>query len=105
MDTRVLQALHRYHYISKPLLQTIAKDPEWAYWYADEVLKGPFKLGEPAIAEDSMRAYWYAAEILEGPFPLGEPTIAKDPRRAYWYARGVLHLPEDQARQWSKQRI
>ena len=127
MDTRILLALQRYHYISKPLVATIAKDPQWAYWYAKDILKGPFPLGEPAIAKESWRAFWYAAEILKDPFPLGEPAIAKDPQWAYYYAldvlegpfplgepaiansgmaflyaRIVLKLPEDQAKQWSK---
>ena len=100
MDSRILQSLHRYHFISKPMLQAVAKDPERAYWYAVGILKGPFKLGEPTIAKDPMRAYLYAKKVLEGPFRLGEPAIAEDPRWSYWYALKVLNLPEDQAKQW-----
>ena len=100
MDTAILQALHRYHYVSKPVLRAIAKDPEWAYRYAKDVLKGQFPLGEPTIAEDPQWAYYYAAEVLKGPFPLGEPAIAKDPGWAYEYAKEVLNLPEEQAKQW-----
>jgi hypothetical protein len=71
----------------------IAKDTTYAYWYARDVLKGPFPLGEPEIAEDQVRSFYYARNILEGPFPLGEPAIAKDPQHAYQYARYVLEKP------------
>ena len=74
MDIKILMALHRYHFTSKPFLLAIAKYPQWACWYAQYILKGPFKLGEPAIAKDP---YW-----------------------ACWYAEEVLHLPEKQAEQW-----
>jgi hypothetical protein len=75
------------------LVKVVAKDPMYAYWYARQVLKGPFKLGEPIIAKDPSYAYYYAVDILKGPFPLGEPTIAKDPGYAYYYAKDVLKGP------------
>jgi hypothetical protein len=71
----------------------IAKDPEYAYCYASYVLNGPFKLGEPAIAKDSDYSYWYARDVLKGPFPLGEPAIAKDGDFAYYYALDILKGP------------
>jgi hypothetical protein len=42
------------------------------------ILKGRFKLGEPAIAKDAHYSYAYAIDVLHGRFPLGEPTIAKN---------------------------
>jgi hypothetical protein len=71
----------------------IAKDPVYAYYYASEALKGLFPLGEPAIATRAIYALWYAEDILKGPFKLGEPAIAKDPEYAYQYARYVLQGP------------
>ena len=100
MDIKILMALHRYHFTSKPFLLAIAKDPMRAYYYAAYSLKGPFKLGEPTIAKNPQLAYWYALNILKGPFPLGEPAIAADPWWAYLYAKEILHLPKDQAKQW-----
>ena len=40
-------------------------NPEWAYYYALEVLKKPFPLGEAAIASDPYYAYSYARDVLE----------------------------------------
>lgn len=68
----------------------IAKDAVYAYWYALDVLKGPFPAGEAAIAKDTYCAYQYAQYILKGPFPLGEAAISKDTHFAYLYAQNVL---------------
>jgi hypothetical protein len=61
--------------------EAIAKDAEWAYYYAKDVLKPAgikrFIAGEKAIAKDPEKAYWYARYVLKGPFPAGEPAIAK----------------------------
>ena len=53
-----------------------ARDPQTAYWYARDVLHGPFKIGELAIAKDSDYSYLYAKCVLKGPFKLGELAIA-----------------------------
>ncbi len=60
-------------------LKSIASDPDYALWYATDVLKGRFPEGEKAIASDSQHAYWYAKDIIKGRFPEGEPAIASDP--------------------------
>lgn len=73
--------------------QFIAKNAKWSYYYAHDVLKGPFKLGEPTIAKDARWSYWYALHILHGPFKLGEPATAKDAEYSYFYAYDVLKGP------------
>jgi len=75
------------------LVRAVAKDPEFAYDYAQYVLKGPFPLAEPIIAKYPGYAYYYAMNVLNGPFPLGEPAIAKNPHIAYKYAQYVLKGP------------
>ena len=67
--------------------------PEWAYWYARYVLKGPFPQGEDTIATSAVWAYWYAKDVLKGPFPQGEDEIATSAEWACWYAIDVLKEP------------
>ena len=68
----------------------IAKSAKYAYYYALDVLKGPFPTGEEAIAKNAGYAYDYAADVLKGPFPAGEAAIAKDHYYAIDYAKNVL---------------
>ena len=80
-----------YEYVSKhgkdeDLEPTIAKDAYYSYYYALNVLNGPFPLCEPAIAKKTEESYYYAKHILKGEFPLGEPAIAKDMDFSYEYA-------------------
>ena len=65
----------------------IAKYPKHAYYYAEDILKGPFKLGEEAIAKDAHSSFLYARNILKGPFLAGEAAIAKKIYFAYEYAK------------------
>ena len=81
---------------------TIAKDPEYAYFYAYYILKKPWPKGEDAIAKYPEYAYSYAKYVLKKPFPKGEDAIAKDSYFAYEYALNVLKLPEAEARKWPK---
>ena len=67
-----------------------ARDPETAYYYALEILKGRFELSEKTIAKNAQYSYLYAGKILNAPFPLGELTIAKSPWYSYLYALYVL---------------
>jgi hypothetical protein len=75
------------------LVKAVAKFPRYAFFYAKNILKGPFPLGEPTIAKHAMAAYQYARDILKGPFPLAEPAIAKHAMAAYQYARDILKGP------------
>ena len=85
-----------YKYVSKhgkdeELEPIIAKSAKYSYLYANDILKGPFKLGEKAIASVSNLAYLYALRILKKkPFPLGEPAIAKDEEYSKKYTQEVL---------------
>ena len=82
------------HGKDEDLEPAIAKnDGLYSYKYALNVLKGPFKLGEPAIAKNSYYSFSYAFDILNGPFPLGEPAIAKSAYYSLVYATHVLNGP------------
>ena len=78
----------------------IAKDAEYAYYYAHDVLKMPWPKGEATIAKDSQYAYYYALNVLKKPWPKGEDSIAKDTEYAYEYARNILKLTKAKAKMW-----
>lgn len=63
---------------------------EMAYWYALNVLNGPFPAGERAIARHAMWSYLYAKHVIMGRFRLGEEAIARSPRFAFHYTRYVV---------------
>ena len=82
------------HGKDEELEPTIAKNAEYSLWYADEILNGPFKLGEPTIAKhDGLYSYKYALYVLKGPFKLGEPAIAKSAYHSLSYAKEILKGP------------
>lgn len=54
---------------------TIMKEPIWAYWYADKILKRPWPEAEPYIIKDLEVAFAYAVDILKRPWPEAEPLI------------------------------
>ena len=68
----------------------IAKSPNNAFYYARDVLKGPFPAGEEVIAKNIDFAYYYVRDILKGPFPAGEEAISKDADSAFQYAKHAL---------------
>ena len=70
--------------------EAIIRDVDYTLWYAQYVLEGPFPKGEAMFAEKAYFAYHYAADVLEGPFPKGEAAIAKDAYYANHYANEVL---------------
>lgn len=41
-------------------------------------------------------AYWFAANIVDGRWPEAEPAISKSNTWQYWYVREVLHNPDMQ---------
>ena len=67
--------------------------PYWAYWYAANVIKGPWPKGEDAIASDASCAYNYAVNVIRGRWPKGEDAIARDAKFSYWYSLTVIKLP------------
>jgi len=47
----------------------ISKDAEYSYYYARDVIKGRFILGEAAISKDAYWSYWYARYVIKGRLP------------------------------------
>ena len=70
--------------------QLLHKNAEQSYYYAKDVLRGRFPLGEAAISTHEWWAYLYAQDVLRKPFPLGEAAIATDIWCSYYYAKDVL---------------
>ena len=75
----------------------LAKHPEVAYRYAEEILGHRFPEGEPAIATSPKFAFWYADYVLNGRFPEGEDAIATNPVYAAIYARDMIEGPWPEA--------
>jgi hypothetical protein len=84
--------------VRQALLDIIKKYPEYAYEYANEVIKGRWIEAEPYIKKDPKYAYWYAKEVIKGRWIEAEPYIIKDPHWASYYAgyiiRGRWHEAE-----------
>lgn len=64
-----------------------------AYYFALDIIKGPWPPGENAIRHDYDYAYYYARDIIKGPWPPGEDAISKCSKRAYKYALNILKSP------------
>lgn len=60
------------------------------YWYALEVLKGKFTIGEDAISMNGLYSYWYARDIIRGRFILGEESISRTVSHSFYYADSAL---------------
>ena len=71
----------------------IATDPYWACCYARDVVRGRWPEAEPVIAQDPEAAYRYAVDVIEGRWPQGEAAIAKSPEWACLYAERVVGGP------------
>jgi hypothetical protein len=65
-------------------------NPNTAYHYAKNVIKGRFSQGEPIIATSPEYAYLYACDVIKGRWEQAEPIIATDPYYALWYANDVI---------------
>ena len=70
--------------------KNLSKSAEYSYLYATRVLRGRFKLGEPAIAKDCYYAAEYAVVILKGPFYDAEAAIATNAEESTKYAKYAL---------------
>ena len=71
-------------------INEIKKNPEWAYTYAHEVIKGKWPEGEEAIKQDPEWAYKYARYVIYDRWPEGEEIIKQDPGCAYHYAYQII---------------
>lgn len=63
--------------LNKWELEDLAKDPEYAYQYADLVLKARFPEAEPAIAKVPDTAFQYAKNVIKGRFPEAEEMFLR----------------------------
>jgi hypothetical protein len=81
----------------KNLEKIIMKHPEYAYFYAREVIKGRWKEAEQYIINDSEYAYLYAKAVIKGRWIEGENIIATNSGWAYLYALDIIKgkLPEN----------
>jgi len=69
----------------------IARDPHLTLNYAQNIVKGKVKIEfEDIIARDGEASFYYAYEVLNGPFPRGEYAIAENEDLSLDYAIKVL---------------
>jgi len=73
------------------IMKYVTINSQLSYYYAENILRGRFELGEEAIAKDTVYSYYYAKNIIRGRFELGEKAIAKDAYYSYDYALSVLN--------------
>jgi hypothetical protein len=71
----------------------IARNPDTAFSYARNIIRGPWPPGEPAIASHPVYAAYYASDPLYHPWPPGEPAIATVAHASWYYIREVLRKP------------
>jgi len=99
----IINFLRTQHPVLKKLFskgeKEIAKNPQFSYVYAQDVIKGRFPEGEAAIAKSPYLSSEYARYVIKGRWPKAEATIAKNPRLAYDYAGFVIRgrFPEGEA--------
>ena len=63
------------------------------FWEKYKNNSAELKKREDSISKDveySFYSYWYARDVLDGPFPKGEEAISKDPQYSYLYAKNIL---------------
>ena len=53
-----------------------------SYCYARDVVKGPWKLGEPMISQDALWSKKYARDVIKGRWEMGEEALSS---KACWY--------------------
>jgi len=81
-NNRWLTRLTNDTFIRRPELEkNIMKDPECAYLYAGNVIKGRWKEAEPYIMKKPEYAYYYAANIIKKRWIEAEETIKNS---HYW---------------------
>jgi hypothetical protein len=64
--------------------------PEWAYWYAHNVLRERWPEAEPVIVQSRYWACKYAMDVIKGRWPEAEPIMIKDPYWGYKYAMDII---------------
>jgi hypothetical protein len=61
--------LCRKHGRKAELEKIIIKDPQYAYRYARDIIKGRWIEAEDVISTSSMHAYSYAKDVIQGKLP------------------------------------
>ena len=72
------------------IIKSIATDPEWAFYYAKNVIQGRWPEAEAVIATDSRWACNYAKRILKDRFIIAEPLIFQDPIWSAFYNHYIM---------------
>lgn len=85
-----LNTIHRKHPTYEVCLKTISKDAYYSRKIAEEIIKGRFELGEPAISKIPNEALWYARDVIKGKWEMGEEAIAISAEYSFLYAKEVL---------------
>ena len=92
-----IHSLYAYNILSgdpnhkdrEALEQTISKSAPNSFYYARQVLKARFHLGEAAISTSAWCSSFYARDVIGGRFELGEAAIINS-ELSYLYAKDVL---------------
>jgi hypothetical protein len=71
----------------------ISTDPRSSFFYARDLIKGPWEEGEKIIINNSLLSYYYARDVIKGPWKKGENTISKHPEWSCYYAIDVIKEP------------
>ena len=71
----------------------ISKEAKWSYFYAMDVVKGPWKLGEATISQCGEFSWFYSNGVVQGRWELGEAAISRSNESySYLYLEKVLGL-------------
>ena len=85
------------HGRNSELEKIIINDPDWAYYYARDVIKDRWIEAEKIILTDPDWAYYYARYIIKGRWIEAENIILTNPQWAFYYAKRIIKgkLPEN----------
>ena len=72
------------------LEEIIKKDPEYAYYYANYIIKDRWKEAEDVIKKDSYHAYLYSRDVIKDRWKEAEDAIKEEPSYAYFYSRNII---------------
>lgn len=67
----------------------ISKDRLYSYYYALNILKGPFKLGEDLISTDAQTSFHYFLFATRERFELGEYAMSTLPTYFLYYCKNI----------------
>lgn len=73
--------------LTESQLDTVKGNPYASYWYAANVIKGPWEEGERAIKLDAYASYYYALVVIRKPWQPGEYAINNSFSYRYRYQR------------------